>query len=165
MKNQAYLERLQALSTRLVALQRPIRILDAIKWPAELETTFRAKDGRVLPAIDADFYQRQKLAFDPDIVHQDLKDLKNDVRRHLGRGDALGHILKATIEQYQIVVELLRHRGQPQFGYFSRLLYGSAQDKMRAFFRTGFTGSGSSRRLGAYRHDVERAPATLGHLA
>src|SRR5690606_30903267 len=136
MTNQAYLERLKALSSRLVALQRPIRILDAIKWPAELEASFRARGGRALPAVDADFYQRQKLAFDPDAVHRDLKDLKNDVRKQLGRGDALGHILKATIEQYQIVIELLRHRGQPQFGYFSRLLYGSAQDKIRGDRKT-----------------------------
>lgn len=136
MNNQAYLERLQALSTRLVALQRPIRILDAIKWPTELEVSFRAQGGRELPRIDAEFYQRQKLAFDPDVVYQSLKDLKNDVRTQLGRNDALGHILKATIDQYQIVIELLRHRGQPQFGHFSRLLYGSAQDKIRGDRKT-----------------------------
>jgi len=131
MPNQAYLERLRTLSARLVMLQKPIRILDAIKWPAEIENDFRAKGGRELPTIDKDFYQRQKLAFDPDVVYQSLKELKDDVRRQLGRGDSLGQILQATIDQYQVVIELLRHRGQPQFGHFSRLLYGSAQDKIR----------------------------------
>lgn len=152
MSNQAYLERLQALSTRLVSLQKPIRILDAIKWPAEMEATFHASGGRILPAIDADFYQRQKLSFDPDTVYQALKDLKNDVRTQLGRGDALGQILRATIDQYQIVIELLRYRGQPEFGHFSRLLYGSARDKIRGDRK-------SLRQLGERLCDIFSLPA------
>ncbi len=134
--NQAYLERLQNLSTRLVALQKPIRILDAIKWPAELEIKFRSGGGRHLPKVDRDFYQRQHLSFEPDSIYQSLQELKGDVRRHLGRGDDLGRILQATIDQYQIVIELLRHRGTPQFGHFSRLLYGSARDRIRGDRKT-----------------------------
>jgi len=136
MKNEAYLERLHGLSTRLVALQKPIRILDAIKWPAAMEDQFLAKGGRELPPLDADFYQRQALGFNPDTIYQSLKELKNDVRRQLGYGDSLGHILHATIDQYQIVIELLRNRGTDQFGHFSRLLYGSAQDKIRGDRKT-----------------------------
>lgn len=136
MKNEAYLERLHGLSTRLVALQKPIRILDAIKWPAALEEQFLTKGGRELPALGADFYQQQALGFNPDVIYQSLKDLKNDVRRQLGYGDSLGHILHATIDQYQIVIELLRHRGTDKFGHFSRLLYGSAQDKIRGDRKT-----------------------------
>ncbi len=135
-QSQAYLERLKALSGRLVALQKPIRILDAVKWPGELEQRFMARGGRALPAVDAQFYQRQKLGFDPDQVYRDLAELKHDVRRQLGRGDALGGILRTTIEQYQVVVELLRHRGQPEFGDFSRQLYGSAHDKIRGDRKT-----------------------------
>lgn len=134
--NPAYLERLQQLSSRLVALQRPIRILDAIKWPAEMETGFRASGGRQLPAINRDFYQQQSLSFDTDRVYRELNALKADVRRQLGRGDDLGKILQATIDQYQIVIELLRHRGTPEFGHFSRLLYGSAQDRIRGDRKT-----------------------------
>lgn len=136
MTNQAYLERLRSLSNRLVALQKPIRILDAIKWPAELEASFCAKGGRELPQLAADFYQNQRLAFDTEKVYQQLKELKTDVRRDLGRGDALGHILLATIDQYQIVIELLKARGTAQFGHFSKLLYGSAQDKIRGDRKT-----------------------------
>ncbi|GGY65822.1 hypothetical protein GCM10011613_07140 [Cellvibrio zantedeschiae] len=136
MTNQAYLERLRSLSNRLVALQKPIRILDAIKWPSELEAIFCAKGGRELPQLGADFYQNQRLAFDTEKVYQQLKELKTDVRRDLGRGDALGHILLATIDQYQIVIELLKARGTHQFGHFSKLLYGSAQDKIRGDRKT-----------------------------
>lgn len=136
MKNEAYLERLRGLSSRLVTLQKPIRILDAIKWPADIEQRFCAQGGRELPQLSPDFYQRQPLAFDPDNIYQSLKELKNDVRLQLGRGDSLGKILHATIDQYQIVIELLRNRGTDQFGHFSRLLYGSAQDKIRGDRKT-----------------------------
>jgi uncharacterized protein (TIGR02421 family) len=136
MTNTLYLERLKQLSTRLVSLQKPIRILDAIKWPQEIEQGFRAQQGRELPALEADFYQRQPLAFDPRNVNQLLKELKSDVRRQLGHSDALGKILQATIDQYQIVIELLGARGTPQFGHFSRMLYGSASDNIRGDRKT-----------------------------
>ncbi len=136
MSNQDYLERLRSLSNRLVALQKPIRILDAIKWPAELEAQFIANGGRELPKLGKDFYQHQRLAFDTDKVYQQLNELKADVRRDLGRGDALGQILLATIDQYKVVIELLRARGTDQFGHFSKLLYGSAQDKIRGDRKT-----------------------------
>lgn len=131
MTDPAYLERLKQLSTRLVSLQKPIRILDAIKWPTGIEQRFREQQGRELPQLDKDFYQRQKLAFEPDNIQQLFKELKHDVRRQLGRDDALGKILQATIEQYQVVIELLRHRGTNQFGHFSKQLYGSASDNLR----------------------------------
>jgi uncharacterized protein (TIGR02421 family) len=136
MNQQAYLQRLQQLSARLVVLQKPIRILDAIKWPSEFETQFRASGGTQLPPVDESFYQRQKLGFEPENVYQALKELKNDTRRQLGRNDPLGLILQATIDQYQVVIELLRRRGTPEFGHFSRLLYGSAQDKIRGDRKT-----------------------------
>ena len=79
MTDPLYLERLKQLSTRLVSLQKPIRILDAIKWPQGIEQRFREQQGKELPALGADFYQQQKLGFEPDTVSQLLKELKNDV--------------------------------------------------------------------------------------
>lgn len=136
MTDSLYLERLRQLSTRLVSLQKPIRILDAIKWPPGIEQRFRAREGRELPALENDFYQRQTLAFDAGNISQLLKELKNDVRRQLGRDDALGKILQATIDQYQIVIELLLARGTQQFGHFSKQLYGSASDNIRGDRKT-----------------------------
>lgn len=136
MNQQAYLERLRSLSNRLVMLQKPIRILDAIKWPADIEASFIATNGRELPNLGKDFYQNQRLAFDTVKMHQQLTELKADIRRDLGRGDALGKIMLATVDQYLIVIELLRARGTNQFGHFSKLLYGSAQDKIRGDRKT-----------------------------
>ncbi len=128
---QQYLETLRTLSERLIAVQKPIRILDAIKWSPEIEQRFRASGGRELPAVDAGFYQRQPLSFDPAALDRSLAELDRDIARQLGRGDALGRILRATVEQYQLVVQLLRHRGQKEFGNFSRQLYGSAGAHIR----------------------------------
>lgn len=152
MVQQAYLEQLKQLSTRLVSLQKPIRILDAIKWPAEVEHQFRAQQGRELPAIAADFYQRQPLAFDPSLIQLRFNELKTDVRRQLGRGDALGKILQATIDQYQLVIELLKHRGTQEFGRYSRELYGSASDNLRGDRKT-------LRQLGERLCDIFSLPA------
>jgi uncharacterized protein (TIGR02421 family) len=136
MTNPLYLERLKQLSTRLISLQKPIRILDAIKWPADIEARFCARGGTELPQLPVNFYQNQPLAFDAVNTYQLLSALKTDVRKQLGRGDSLGRILHATIDQYQIVIELLRSRGTPEFGHFSKQLYGSAQDRIRGDRKT-----------------------------
>src|SRR5690606_16383017 len=115
-----------------------------------------ASGGRTLPPVDQAFYQRQKLGFEPDVVYQALKELKSDVRRQLGRGDSLGKILQATIDQYQVVIELLRNRGTAEFGHFSRLLYGSAQDKIRGDRKT-------LRQMGERLCDIFSLPA-VEHL-
>ncbi len=156
MPSQRHLEQLKALSNRLVALQKPIRILDAIKWTPDIEKAFRASGGKALPKVGPDYYQRQALGFDPDALDSALLELDKDIKRQLGRGDALGKILKATVEQYQLVVQLLRHRGQPAFGDYSRQLYGSASDHIRGDRKT-------LRTLGERLCDIFSLPA-VEHL-
>lgn len=156
MSLQPYLNTLKALSNRLVALQRPIRILDAIKWGPEIEHAFKAKGGQALPRVDADYYQRQPLSFDPAQLDQALLELDKDIRRQLGHGDAMGRILRATVAQYQLVVQLLRHRGRPEFGDYSRQLYGSASDRIRGDRKT-------LRNLGERLCDIFSLPA-VAHL-
>jgi len=131
-----YLDNLKQLSDRLVAIQKPIQILDAIKWPAAFEDQFLASGGTRLPAADQAFYQQQVLSFDPDKLTQDLTELRRDVKRLLGKHDGLGRILTANIEQYLIVAEMLKGRGTAEFGKHSRALYGSAQDRMRGDRKT-----------------------------
>lgn len=126
-----YQQRVKLLSDRLITLQHPIRILDAIKWPARFEKEFLATNGKELPSLGADFYQRQPLNFQPDSLRDQFKQLRKDVRRALGRQDGLGSILCATIDQYLLVIDLLVNRGTPAFGKVSRELYGSAGDKLR----------------------------------
>ena len=51
-----YQARVKTLSDRLIALQKPIRILDAIKWPARFEREFLASEGNSLPPVDREYY-------------------------------------------------------------------------------------------------------------
>ncbi len=131
-----YQKRVRDLSDKLIALQRPIRILDAIKWPSSIEKTFIASGGTQLPAIDADYYANHALGFSPELLRESFKELRTTVVRQLGRSDGLGAIMTATIDQYLLVIELLSHRGKPQFGVCSRELYGSASDHLRGDRKT-----------------------------
>lgn len=131
-----YQSRVKVLSDRLLALQQPIRILDAIKWPSHFEHDFIASAGTKLPPVDRAYYERMPLNFQPDILRSRFKELRDDVRRDLGRHDGLGGILRDTIDQYLLVIDLLVNRGTPSFGGVSKSLYGSASDKMRGDRKT-----------------------------
>ena len=130
MSSSEYREKLKALSDQLVAIQRPILILDAIKWPRHLQQQFFAKGAHELPPVDEKFYQQQPLTFDPVTKRDELKQLKRAIVKQLGKADALGKILQDTVEQYRIVIDMLVARGQPGFLPRSRQLYGSARDHM-----------------------------------
>lgn len=136
MENSIYLSHLKTLSDRLVALQKPIQILDAIKWPAHFEHTFLANHGKTMPSVDADFYLQNPLSFDDKLLYQAFIQLRKDIKRLLGRNDGLAKIMLKTVEQYLIVIDMLRHRGTPQFGRCSQELYGSASDKLRGDRKT-----------------------------
>jgi hypothetical protein len=117
-----YQQSVKTLSDRLIELQRPIRILDAIKWPALVKTRFMAAAGTELPQIDKAYYEGISLGFEPAVLRDRFKDLRKEVRRSLGRADGLGSILCSTIDQYLLVIELLVSRGTPSFGEHSAAL-------------------------------------------
>ncbi|TFH73670.1 flavohemoglobin expression-modulating QEGLA motif protein [Gammaproteobacteria bacterium LSUCC0112] len=126
-----YQQRVKTLSDRLIELQKPIRILDAIKWPASAKGRFLSENGKEMPSIDQAYYNTINLGFEPALLRDRFKELRKQVRRSLGRADGLGSILCNTIDQYLLVIELLCARGTPAFGDHSRALYGSARDRLR----------------------------------
>ncbi|QSX36779.1 flavohemoglobin expression-modulating QEGLA motif protein [Shewanella sedimentimangrovi] len=127
---QLYCQQLRQFSDTLVQLQAPIKILDAIKWPREMEQRFLATGGSQLPAINKDFYDALPLPFAPHQVQQELKQLKQNIHKTLGKQDPLGRLLVANVEQYRQVIDMLTHRGTPTFGRLSQQLYGSAANKL-----------------------------------
>ncbi len=127
---QQYLENVKTLSDQLLAIQAPIRILDSIKWPAQWRQKFFDTGMRSLPQADTDYYQSIPLNFDPDAKQQELKQLCQRITRTLGKKDPLAKLLRTTTKQYITVIDLLKHRGLPQFGDYSVKLYGSAQDHL-----------------------------------
>ena len=62
----SYKERLARLAQRLVDAQRPIRILNAVKWEPSVFERFRDSRWKNLPPVDAEYYARLPLGFDPD---------------------------------------------------------------------------------------------------
>jgi uncharacterized protein (TIGR02421 family) len=127
-----YESMVRTLSDRLVEAQRPIRILDAIKWDDDIERAFFAAGGRELPPVTRAYYERRPLPFDPERKLQEFHLIERDVRRQLGEFNAPGSIMARMCQEYREVVHLLTHRGTPTFAAISERLYGSAGDSFHA---------------------------------
>lgn len=120
------------LSDRLVEAQRPIRILDAIKWDDSVERAFFAADARELPPVTRAYYDRRPLPFDADAKRQEFYALERDIRRQLGGYNAAGRIMDRMCAEYRQVVDLLELRGTRGFGVVSERLYGGSADCFHA---------------------------------
>jgi uncharacterized protein (TIGR02421 family) len=121
-----------ALSDRLVEAQRPIRILDAIKWDDDIERVFFEKGCRELPPVTRDYYLSRPLPFDPEEKLHEFHTIERDIRRQLGEFNAPGQIMTRMCQEYLEVVHLLTHRGTRAFAEISERLYGSASDSFHA---------------------------------
>ncbi len=128
----AYETLVRNLSERLVEAQRPIRVLDAIKWDDDIERTFFAQGCRELPAVTRDYYQKRPLPFDPEEKLHELHTIERDLRRQLGEFNAPGQIMARMCQEYREVVRLLKCRGTRAFAEISERLYGSASDSFHA---------------------------------
>ena len=131
-----YKEKIKRLSQRLVEAQKPIRILDAIKWDASVEEGLRKSKFKHMPKVGAEYYAAIDLGFDPQLKTQELSDIASDIESTLGVEDEIGRLLKTMAEQYIDVTRMLLARGTPQFWEYSKKLYGSPKD---AFYEGGHT--------------------------
>ncbi len=120
----SYKEILAKLAQRLLDAQRPVRILQALRWPQGVEEQFGKSKGRELPEV---VYEAD-LGFDTEAKRAELTELARDIERELGGKDELGRILRETTEEYVKVIQLLEARGTKKFYELSRKLYGSAKD-------------------------------------
>jgi uncharacterized protein (TIGR02421 family) len=143
----SYKEIVSQLATRIVDAQRPIRVLQAIRWDDSVHEQFKKSRYREPPKVDTDYYDRQELGFDPKTQAALFEEIAQDVDRELGESDAIGSILARTAIEYRDVVRMLAARGTPVFYAYSRKLYGSPKDK----FPDGVT---SLRDLGHVLYDI-----------
>src|SRR5262249_53238650 len=120
--------KIRRLSDCLVEVQRPLRILDAIKWEDDVERAFFAGGGRELPPVTRAYYLARPLPFDPTQKLQELSVLEDEIHQQLGDSDAPGQIMKRMCREYRDVVRMLDQRGTPKFVALSQQLYGSASD-------------------------------------
>ena len=123
-----YRQELRVLSERLVAAQKPIRILDHIKWDNDIQETFFKNGARELPKIDRAYYDQRALGYDPVQKRQEFHQIELDITRELGQYNPLGSIMRRMCREYILVVRMLEARGTPDFGLISQELYGSAGD-------------------------------------
>jgi uncharacterized protein (TIGR02421 family) len=122
----SYKEVLAKLAQRLIDAQRPMRILNALRWPNRVEAEFLRNKARELPAPEYEL----DLGFDPDAKERELVDILKDIDKELGDKDPLARILKESAEEYRLCVHLLGARGTKRFYELSRKLYGSAKDTL-----------------------------------
>lgn len=127
-----YRETVRALSDRLVEVQRPIRILDAIKWDGAIQEAFFASGCSELPPVDADYYAGRPLAFEPEVKLEEFHQLERDIHRSLGSFSPVGGIMRRMCQEYGLVVRMLERRGRPEFSHLSQQLYGSPSDVFHA---------------------------------
>lgn len=124
-----YEQVIHELSERIVAAQKPIRILDAVKWGPEVEEFFFKNKCKKLPEIDREYYQKNNpLSFDPQKKIQEFQEIDRAIRRKLGQYSGVGSIMQRMCYEYCRVIEMLAARGTPRFTEVSQELYGSAED-------------------------------------
>src|SRR5690606_40262718 len=89
--NEAYLTNIKALSDRIVEAQKPIRILDAIKWDKSVKEAFFASNFTQLPTIDKDYYaQTSPLGFDPTEKKAEFHHIEREISRKIGQLNQIG---------------------------------------------------------------------------
>jgi uncharacterized protein (TIGR02421 family) len=127
-----YKETIRSLSDRLVEAQRPIRILDAIKWGGEVQEAFFASKFKELPPVNREYYHVVPLGYDLQEKKEQFYLLERDVVRQLGQFNPVGQILRRMCREYQMVLRMLEARGTREFSDISQELYGAASDVFHA---------------------------------
>lgn len=127
MSDLKYKNKILDLSLLLNQAQKPIQILDAVKWTEEIEQFIIKTNFKELPKID---YSTRPLKFDPEKKLQEFKEIRLKITKELGPGDPLGAILIRNCTQYENVIRMLMNRGKDEFYDYSRKLYGSPTEYM-----------------------------------
>jgi uncharacterized protein (TIGR02421 family) len=127
MKNTKYTT-IHALSERLVKAQKPIRILDAIKWSDKIKHDFFKNNAQKLPAVSLDYYQSRPLKFNPDEKINEFYDIIRESRKRLGQFSTINILIEQRANDYIDAIRMLNARGTPLFSKISKRLYGGPKD-------------------------------------
>ena len=122
-----YKNQILEFSLELNEIQKPIQILEAVKWNEEHENFIIKNNFKELPKVT---YHDRPLKFDPDKKLQEFKQLRFKITKELGANDPLAKILIRNCLQYEDVVAMLKHRGNNEFYNYSKKLYGSPTEMM-----------------------------------
>jgi uncharacterized protein (TIGR02421 family) len=128
----SYQQTIRQVSDRLVVAQKPIRLLDALKWDSEIREFFFKNKFTVLPPIDREYYERRPPGFDINQKRDEFYEIERDIRRYLGQFNAVGNIMLRMCREYRKVIDAIKFRGTPHFVRISQDLFGSADDVIYA---------------------------------
>jgi uncharacterized protein (TIGR02421 family) len=124
-----YQQAIRELSELIVAAQKPIRILDSLKWDPSIEEYFFKHKCTKLPPVDREYYLKNNpLSFDPAKKKEEFHEIDRLIRRKLGQYSGVGSIMQRMCYEYIRVIEMLEARGTQQFTEISQELYGSSED-------------------------------------
>jgi uncharacterized protein (TIGR02421 family) len=124
-----YGQAIRELSDMIVAAQKPIRILDSLKWDNDIEEYFFNSKCKKLPIINQEYYQKKNpLLFDSNKKIEEFQEIDRCIRRKLGQYSGVGSILQRMCYEYSRVVVMLEARGTAKFTEISQELYGSSHD-------------------------------------
>lgn len=105
-----------ALDARLVAAVRPIRLLEAVSWPAQVQEAFLAawRVGHIaMPRVEYPRFDLKQVRAELDAVH-----------RAADPDHPLGHYLQQTSESWRIATRLLDVLGSHRVTAYSSRLFG-----------------------------------------
>ncbi len=131
-QNPELLSTARELSDRLVALQAPIRVLDAINWPKDIRAEFFRHKGERNPPVTLDTYREKDLGFRPAELRQAFSDLQRDLIRRLGQLNPMTQLMSRMCREYRDVIRMLEARGTAEFHDLSVELYGHPHDVFHA---------------------------------
>ncbi len=125
----SYKETVARLADRIVEGQKPIRVLQALRWDDSVQAQFLKGKPRELPKVDVSDYERIDLGFEPATKAAEFEAIARDIDHELGESDPIAHIMTTTALEYRDVVHMLAARGTRDFYTWSRKLYGSPKDR------------------------------------
>jgi uncharacterized protein (TIGR02421 family) len=123
-----YKKKILEISLLLNQAQKPIQILDAVKWNDDLEYFFIKNNFKELPKIDRDYYLASPLKYDPLKKINEFRDIQEKIKLDIGENDPLGAILLRNCEEFEKVIFMLMNRGTTDFYKYSKELYGSPSE-------------------------------------
>src|SRR5947208_12911872 len=80
----SYKEVVSQLAARIVEAQRPIRVLNAIRWDESVEEQLRKSRYKELPKVE---YDVNDLGFEPRDKAEEFETIARDINRELGESD------------------------------------------------------------------------------
>lgn len=127
-----YRDTIKELSDRLVAAQRPIKVLHAINWDDQVKADFFASGFKEQPKVDRDYYLRRPSKLDAARTVDELRNFESEVSSRLGPLSPASVLMRFMAEQFRLTVEMIEARGTDGFSRISSLLYGTASDVFHA---------------------------------